>query len=349
MGNRNTLRSSIEQARPSTAEPVHRETLRTAKTPSRFSVFSKEAKPRAPAPVPVAAPTKPSLKTSGLSKSRYASDSDDSPVAPRKPFRSRFEDSDDDDDGPITLPDLAPVRGIPRKPGREDGDSTDLDDESGDELGGLPSPKGKLTNGKEKGVKSGGSALAAGSMRMSGLERSKHAPVAPGISSPPASDAGAGEKPAKKEKRSFFGIGRKKKVPPVLQQPEPQDGVPGSPAGSERPKSPKLQRRNTPQSLMRIASGGTTDSWPLPPPPNFKHATDEERPSSADGRDMAPSAEAKERPDLGNRRSTVDGAVGLRFAEEDSVLGEGAGAGTPATKKKKKKFGALRRAFKLDD
>lgn len=58
-------------------------------------------------------------------KSRFvdSDDSDDDAPPRRGAFRSRFDDSDDEDDVK-----LAPVRGIPRRQGQEDGDSTDLED-----------------------------------------------------------------------------------------------------------------------------------------------------------------------------------------------------------------------------
>ncbi|CAK4031023.1 Hypothetical predicted protein [Lecanosticta acicola] len=64
-------------------------------------------------------------------KSRF-NDSDDEGEddAPRRgAFRSRFADSDDEDDDVFIPADLTPVRGIPRRQGQNDGDSTDLEDE----------------------------------------------------------------------------------------------------------------------------------------------------------------------------------------------------------------------------
>ncbi|KAF2104261.1 hypothetical protein NA57DRAFT_70476 [Rhizodiscina lignyota] len=344
---RSPMRSSLDDghlSRPSTAQPTHRETLRTAKSPTRFSMFNKETKGKAPvpmpAPMPVPAPPKPTLRTEGLYKSRYADDSDDdSPQMLRPTFRSRFADSDDEDDSPTALQDLTPVRGIPRKPGHEDGDSTDLEDESGGEAGALSSPKGgNMTNGNT-GAKTEGSTLAAGSMR--GLDSSKHASGAPDGQT----SAITGVQP-KKEKRSFFGIGRKKKTNSLPPQPTlpPMsaanvDTKQTAAKPSERAKSPKLQRRTTPQSPQRVGSG----SWPLHPPQTIG----DDALGKASSVDAA-AAPDNDRPDVGQRRSTVDGSgVGLRFAENDSVLGEGAGPSVGS--KKKKKFGALRRAFKLDD
>ena len=66
-------------------------------------------------------------------KSRFAdSDDEDEDSRPtRSFFSSRFADSDDDEPtSPAVIPaDLTPVRGIPRRQGQNDGDSTDLEDE----------------------------------------------------------------------------------------------------------------------------------------------------------------------------------------------------------------------------
>ena len=67
-------------------------------------------------------------------ESRFAdSDDSDEEAAPSKSFRSRFVDSDDDE--PAAPSGLTPVRGIPRKAGQYDGDSTDLEDSDEDRPG----------------------------------------------------------------------------------------------------------------------------------------------------------------------------------------------------------------------
>ncbi|QIW94664.1 hypothetical protein AMS68_000182 [Peltaster fructicola] len=65
-------------------------------------------------------------------KSRFvdSDDEDDAPRSAARPaYRSRFVDSDEED-GYAIPEELTPVRGIPKRKGQEDGDSTDLDDES---------------------------------------------------------------------------------------------------------------------------------------------------------------------------------------------------------------------------
>ncbi|KAF2163357.1 hypothetical protein M409DRAFT_57637 [Zasmidium cellare ATCC 36951] len=68
-------------------------------------------------------------------KSRFVdSDDEGEDERPRRNFfKSRFTDSDDEDDDVFIPADLTPVRGIPRKQGQTDGDSTDLEDEDDDE------------------------------------------------------------------------------------------------------------------------------------------------------------------------------------------------------------------------
>lgn len=69
-------------------------------------------------------------------KSRFVdSDDEDEDERPRRGlFKSRFTDSDDEDDDVFIQADLTPVRGIPRKQGQNDGDSTDLEDEEDDDV-----------------------------------------------------------------------------------------------------------------------------------------------------------------------------------------------------------------------
>ncbi|EME45760.1 hypothetical protein DOTSEDRAFT_128526 [Dothistroma septosporum NZE10] len=65
-------------------------------------------------------------------KSRFADSDDESDddKASRDFFKSRFATESDDEDDDVFIPaDLRPVRGIPRRQGQTDGDSTDLEDE----------------------------------------------------------------------------------------------------------------------------------------------------------------------------------------------------------------------------
>jgi hypothetical protein len=112
------------------AAPAADSGVKTLRGPN--SMRSSSAKP---ASKPAAAPRQRSSTTNmaGKFKSRFA-DSDDEDDGGRGQkssfFSSRFADSDDDEpSGGIIRADLTPVRGIPRRRDQQDGDSTDLSDE----------------------------------------------------------------------------------------------------------------------------------------------------------------------------------------------------------------------------
>jgi serine/arginine repetitive matrix protein 2 len=312
---RSSMRGSAGQGTPTlrSQNPPKPEKKSRLKSPSRLgfgrSSTSKSGEAPAPTPTPMMA-------------SRFAADSDDD--EPRSTFVSRFADSDDED------VDLPPVRGIPKRKGEEDGDSTDLEgEESSDERPFIPlvptlkdieaAHAGKpLSNGNAQG-----SILAGGSLRNSpgALGTSKHAPQLGGMS---------------KSRFSFLGMGKKRasSVPP--QQPRPSSS---GETASLRP--PKLQRRNTPIKLPLVPE----DSWPLPAP--LKIGGDDDRPNTSDGMAGAP---AVERPDIGKRRSTND-AIAMMEKEKRKVS-FGLNGGEPVYSGrtgKKKKFGTLRRMFGLHD
>jgi serine/arginine repetitive matrix protein 2 len=291
-----------------------------------FSKQPKSSKPSKQKAAPVKAIKAPF-------KSRFADSSDEDDDARPARFQSRFDDSDDDEPADYTLPPgLAPVRGIPRKAGEEDGDSTDLEEEADDETPNVvaqPAPAANATNGNAGAQ---GTALSAGSLR-----DSKHAP---------ASSSGAPGKA--KTKRGFFGLGKKKTAQPEAAQLH-SDAVQNVPAPDEIPmpptqrnrdmthpmtpidedkefgeptltsqRSPKLQRRKTPE-------------WPLPP----TIGTDD-RPMSSDG--VAP-----RRPRFANRQSSAVSNVSAPIVD---AQGRSVSYGRSG---KKKKFQGLRRVFGLND
>ncbi|ORY17300.1 hypothetical protein BCR34DRAFT_52001 [Clohesyomyces aquaticus] len=298
--------------------------------------FSKPSK----SPVPINA--KPRFK------SRFAdSSSEDEDDRPRR-FQSRFADSDDEDDFELP-PGLAPVRGIPRRAGEEDGDSTDLEDEASDTE---PAPATSLPKDIEKNgptANGQGTAFDAGSLR-----KSKHAPA---------------ELPAFKggkrsgSKRGFFGLGKKKTsaapadvieaqaakdaatdipMPPPHRNSDNNVNRPLTPIGEDKSfeadqspqsplRSPKLQRRSTPQ-WGRSAS----DSWPLPQPPKIG---EDVRPQSSDG--VIPRRPSL-RPTLSKRNSAMSEARTI----VDPKTGKNVIVGRDG---KKKRFQGLRRVFGLND
>jgi hypothetical protein len=298
-------------------------------------------KPKGKAPAPTPA------KTSAF-KSRFADSSDEDEDRPRR-FASRFADSDSEPE-PYDLPSgLAPVRGIPRKAGEEDGDSTDLEEEMEAERPSTSvAPTAAAVNGHTNGHTNGtlaaqGTVLAAGSLR-----DSKQAPSSP----------------ATKEKRGFFGMGKKKKkavapTPAAAQtsqapQPTPTSDIPlppqprnrevggpltpigedddkqlgispavtASPQFKQSPRSPKLQRRSTPD-------------WPLAPPPPI---TGEPRPMSSDG--------VARRPRFGKRQSSQYSTATTATSPVVDAQGRSVSFGRTG---KKKKFQGLRRVFGIND
>jgi hypothetical protein len=293
---------------------------------------------------------KPSKQKTPVSKPRFQSrfgDSSDEEELPRR-FQSRFADSDSDDDYELP-PGLAPVRGIPRKAGEEDQDSTDLEDEASDDE---PSPakvapkdleknSGSLTNGN---TPKEGAALSTGSLR-----NSKHAPELPAFE--------AGKKV--KSKRGFFGLGKKKTpgngaaedngaasgvstipMPPAHREREARPLTPigedekSVEAGIKPPTSasPKYQRKNAPQFDRSVS-----DSWPLPQPPSIG---EDPRPQSSDG---AIPRRSSLRPKLTKRTSSQ---ISTPQSIVDPETGKSVSFGRSG---KKKKFQGLRRVFGIND
>ncbi|KAH8711993.1 hypothetical protein GQ44DRAFT_830155 [Phaeosphaeriaceae sp. PMI808] len=204
-------------------------------------------------------------RTKTAFKSRFAdsSDDDDGGRAPR--FQSRFADSDDSD-YPVDYalpPGLTPVRGIPKKAGEEDGDSTDLEEEL--DASSTPTPSANketsdsAVNGASKGHTNGstngqGTSLATGS-----LQDSKHAPL-------PSFESGT----KAKTKRKFFGLGKKKtaatrNTPHPTPHPTtlPPPDIPMPPNNNSAPKDPsppstktKISRphRHHPRNLKNFSA-----------------------------------------------------------------------------------------------
>lgn len=333
--NRGSSRFSVRSSSPAGSNaPVHmRSSMRgsAGATPSlRSQQPSKaEKKSRLRSPIGFGRKPKPVDSTpprpSPAAASRFAADSDDE--EPRSTFVSRFADSDDDD------VDLPPVRGIPKRQGEVDGDSTDLEGESSDERQPVPPvPTVKDIEAAHSGKPPAngnveGSILAGGSLRNppGDLYSSKHAP-----------------RPDELNKRrfSFLSMGSSKKrassVPPQQLRPASSGGD----TASLRP--PKLQRRTTPKKLGLVPE----DSWPLPAPPKIG-VVEDGRPSTSDG--FVGTVPNKERPDIGKRRSTND-ALGMMDGEKRKVnFGLNAEPIYSGRTGKKKKFGTLRRMFGLVD
>ncbi|EKG14734.1 hypothetical protein MPH_08009 [Macrophomina phaseolina MS6] len=267
---------------------------------SRFSAGKASAKP-------VSAPLK---STSSRFQSRYDDSSDDEDGGRLPTFRSRFADSDDEDDVPQLPSELRPVRGIPRAKGEEDGDSTELEDEASDTEGPSSPPQAISSRGVQKdSAVAATNGLTNGVGLQGSLRDSKYATDSP-IASP------------RKEKRSFFGLGKKRRGSVDVQ---PQAAGVDSPPVTPASPSSKLQRRNS-------QGRRTSESWPLPPPiPDEVPSKASVRPTTSDG--------SPARPRLGKRQST-----GGETAESEPVDNVAIGRSG-----KKKKFPMLRKAFGLKD
>ena len=347
-----TFRQSMRASSP-TPEPVKSSkfSIRSLSPAGRFRKKHKEEpsistlSKSTPKPTTLGKQPKGKISTPAKPKafrSRFADSSDEDDGQPAR-FTSRFEDSDSEPEQYELPPGLTPVRGIPRKAGEEDGDSTDLEEEAEVPRASVSTPaKSSATNGHTNGLASPqGATLAAGSLR-----DAKHTSTSP----------------APKTKRGFFGIGKKKTVPvlsPVTMQatqtpqstsatsniplpPQSRSTEAGgllTPIGEDdnkelgvspqavtassqvkqSPRSPKLQRRSTPD-------------WPLAPPPPV---TDEQRPMSSDG--------VARRPRFGKRQSSQ-----LSTATSPVLDAHGRSISFGRTGKKKK-FQGLRRVFGIND
>ncbi|KAK0105689.1 hypothetical protein ONS95_004216 [Cadophora gregata] len=310
------------------------------------------------------APQKTKQKPTRKLASRFADSSDEEEDRPA--FRSRFNDSSDDDEpappppsAGRTMRNSAPVRGIPKRSGLQDGDSSDLPD-SDDEKPTSPGLKlSKRQNGNATRPTKEGATLASGSLRRSGSGRGT-------ISSPTTTEFTP--RPGHSRRGSFMSILRRKK-PDSASRVRKSDAE--SPARRDTPlersksdlqalrtepaPSPRLQKRNP---MSRDNSG----AWPLPAGEAPKahsllvgKAGEDGRPFTADGADgVVGGGGGREkgqlttngdgRPDLGTRRFTATGLAGVDLA---AINGNGGIVGEKA--RKKKRFGKLRKMFRLDD
>ena len=346
-GMRTSMRGSIDSGKPARTSLRDSGDSKRPKSPSRFGFGKSKTK---------SVEAKPTSRFS----SRFGGSSDDEDYRP--PPSSRFADSSDEDEPA----EFTPVRGIPRR--TDEGDSTDLEDSSVENV--PASPKAKV-NGTKPAVntKPEGAALATGTLRASSGEG-------------PTTIMGSGlqaKKAAEKEKakRSFFGVlgSRKKKddptrvrksdaesaarrdtplerskaerqqsadrantdepvlastsptSPPVSQTIRPNLGSRNSTAASS-PRSPKLQRRNTPKQTTTA----NDISWPFPQGPGGIQSAPDSRPQTSNGPVVS---EGAGRPNVGRVQSEIGPARTAPL-----VVGKA---------EKKKRFGGLRRAFGLHD
>ncbi|RDW66662.1 hypothetical protein BP5796_09411 [Coleophoma crateriformis] len=288
-------------------------------------------------------------------RSRFA-DSDSEEDTGRPAFRSRFADSDSDDaELPKTrvkggfgrgtmrssapAPKSAPVRPIPARKGVDDGDSSDLPDSDDEKSPRFAQPTPAKTPQVTNGDATVGSALGSGVVRRSGSGRGT-------ISVPIASSVPG--RPNHSRRGSFMSILKRKKPDPnakirksdaesAARRDTPLErsksdlaALYASPSGSHtpaaRPMSPKLQKRNP------LSRENSQQAWPLPDSPSLGDP-EKDRPFTSDG--MANGVGAS--PVMA-RRFTATGLSGVDT-----------GMDSFETPRKKKKFGALRKMFRLDD
>jgi hypothetical protein len=242
-------------------------------------------------------------------RSRIA-DSDDEGKGSRRLFQSRFADSSDEDEPPSNL---TPVRGIPRRKGRYDGESTDLDDSSDEES------KRQVRNGATK---------TTTQMTPEELEA---------ILSQPKKKGGL----FSRLRSPTRGSGKDGKVRKSLMESPARRDTPLERSRLELAQmresaaSPKLHKRQR-------AASAYTDTWPLATGKASilaAPATDMNRPSTSDG--IAHSQDKDNGRPLFNRHGTSD-SIDSRgtSAASEVVIGRSG---------KKKRFPMLRRAFGLRD
>ncbi|KAI9664294.1 MAG: hypothetical protein M1829_005849 [Trizodia sp. TS-e1964] len=349
-GGQGSMRASLRGSMDSPPSKPLRASLPPRKeSSSRFSGFGKS-------------------KSAGASKSksRFSSrfaDSSDDEAGPLQ-FRSRYADSSDDETPAAVAPrpTLTPVRGIPKRAGVEDGESSDLPDSSEDEGKAAVKAANSIPKGKLPMNTPSPAPAASTTLRRLG---SVH--TSPTRASPSVNDIQIGDR---KKKRSLFGtLSRRKDSSSKIRKSDiesaarrdtplerskleikamragviagPSSPPPAAPAASPI-VSPRLVKRAAPKRIF-------SDTWPLPSPPEeeYDDQEEEEQEEAADAR----------------RPKTSDGVV----LQENSLGGQGDfGASHPAPdisdtvvrdvdgavvgkKGKKKKFPFLRKVFGLDN
>ncbi|KAI7594951.1 hypothetical protein KC346_g15514, partial [Hortaea werneckii] len=311
---------------------------------------------------------RPATSSGAMSKpnfrSRFGRDSDDEDEPKRSFFRSRFADSDDDEpSSPRYMPaNLTPVRGIPKRKGQRDGDSTDLSGEEVDlrkasrKSGRQSKSYAPTSDDVDKAMAAArrnlgmtdavgangmnqGSALSKGSLRKPAADEIPQSPI--------ASEMDPQSTPEKK-RRGFMGsiLRRNRASSMSVQQ------APPSPLAATAPESPsmasKLARRGSQQPRMRRGDSYQSNvtaptsrpddqhEWPLP---------NGNRPATSDGPnpEAVRLARTLRGPDMARPKSRVGFAAGSKdgLRETDTVYSAKTG--------KKKRFPMLRKAFGLND
>ncbi|CAJ2504024.1 Uu.00g114180.m01.CDS01 [Anthostomella pinea] len=316
-------RSSITSATSGPPVSMKRRTLRSNSESSpegkrssmRFPSFGRSSKEQS------------SNRSKRPSRLGGSSDEDEGPVSG---FRSRFDDSSDEEDarpassgraGPLSKGTLRGSNTAPTTFNRsapipeKDEDSPELPDSDDDEM---PSP-----------LRSPQSRAAAATAVRAGLVRSSSSAIGTSTLSRPG--IGGGGPVPSDSTPAMYGRDRRHSFMGILRRNKKSDRQLND-IRRDQPSSPKLQKRS---ALKR------GDSWPLP---ELEEGEGTQRPNTA-GRLLSQSnmSENVQRPGLSGRRSVSLGLPPAQDQNVGNVTGDGLG------QRKKKKFGALRRMFKLDD
>lgn len=271
-------------------------------------------------------PTRPMSLRMG-SSSRVADSDDDRSNLP-KVYKSRFQDSDDEDAG------FRPVRGIPRK--TKDDDSTDLEDSSDEERSRKAAPPKKLSlataTSKDPIADEPASPTSPDGKKKRGffgrLRKNKDETANPSNKEPEPMVNGKEEKVNGKQSANSAALGfnsdaekealieaTRRKLEAAKDEPTEAESLPAIPAQSQPQAQPQ---RIVPQRHK-------SDSWPLVP----KIVDENDRPYTADG-------EAA-RPDL------------YRNSSSGTPIPSSPGGSSQGKTGKKKRFPLLRKAFGLKD
>ncbi|KAF6825674.1 hypothetical protein CMUS01_09727 [Colletotrichum musicola] len=287
--------------------------------------------------------TKKSTGRSG-NKSRFGDSSDEEDAGPST-FRSRFaESSDEDEPTPLPVSHVTPknVRSSSSAAAAEMKTPPPLrHDEKGDESPDLPDssdeeemPVESQKHMSPRQVSGASGRLVKSQSDNRGLQRAGSGRGALAESATaPAMGTQVMSRPSHQRRGSFLSVLRRKKDNDMgkISRPTPGESAARTDTKLERSPEDISALRNNITSPKSKLQKSPTDNWPLVE----KTIDDEKRPMSADN-DTAMDAS---RPVFAQRRST------------NQVLTRGPGELDTQldSTKKKKKFGALRRMFKLDD
>lgn len=325
----------------------------------------------------------------GKGKSRFSSrfnESSDEDDAGASGFRSRFDDSSDEEAAPVPLPRItipktmrdsgnatASASAVKNTVLEEDGDSPELPDSSDEEDAVQQPPvrvssvgsritKTPLGDGSETGglrrLRSGRGELAVGLPTSPALGTS--------IMRGPSSESGHGGA-GHWRKTSLMGVLRRKKADPAgkISRGELMESAARRDTNLERSvgelsvlrnnsqrqypqqQTPQQQQPSSPKLQKRVASMPThrPESWPFPMEDGggaevvAGACDDEKRPSTAGNLGTAALSTSSSRPGFLQRQSM----------SHDVEIGGGGEGSEAGGSRRKKKFGALRRMFRLND